>query len=98
MQILVYGVSVQLYNTSVQWSITDTEKGSKTIDEIEQLSKRGTEICDWIWENSACRENAQVAQCMLLVSTSGRKLSKSSICHNHVIRIPASGLSSIHPQ
>ena len=40
-------------------------------------------ICDWIWENPACRENAQAVQCTLF-STSGQKMSKSSFCHIHV--------------
>ena len=35
------------------------------------------------WGNLACRENAQVAQCVLLVPIRS-KLSKSSFCHIQV--------------
>ena len=40
-----------------------------------------TNICDRIWENPACRENAQAAQCALLVPQVRKCQSRVFIIH-----------------
>ena len=50
---------------------------------LESFPLYGKCICDRIWENPAYRENAQAAQCALLVSQI-KKCQKSCFCHIHV--------------